>query len=213
MNTKSKKFVGMLASLRKKLPADAVGAFDDNLAQQIYDDEEAGQEFMLFLQNGARVQIDDFFRSTGKLTLTLQLPALPRLTLETLQEEYSWINDIECDNSPTEAMTLELGTVLRHDERSSIINDIEYERRLGAGSYFGFQQACWFVDHQDELELVAFKALCGKIYIDFPGLKVVDSVGSRYIPYLGSGVGRWCLSFRWLGLGFRGDGRVARPRK
>ncbi|MBI4086185.1 MAG: hypothetical protein HY433_03030 [Candidatus Liptonbacteria bacterium] len=89
----------------------------------------AAREFEVFIRNGFRVQVGDFFRETGELTI--QIPALARPTLAELREKYSWIreeNGIERDTSPTEAVTLKLGTVLRPDEER--INGAEYERRL-----------------------------------------------------------------------------------
>jgi len=208
----TKQVLSAVAVLIQNLDERELEVLDQEMVHRsiIRNGPEAGQEFMRFLRNGARVQVGDFFRSTGELTL--QLPALPRPTLETLQGKYSWIKSIEGDNSPTEATKLELGTVFYPDEKSSI-NGTEYEYRLGSAPYLGFQHACWLVDHQDELDLAPFKALLGKVYIDFPGLKVVSSGGRRLVPYLSSDDERWYVNFFWLGGVFSGLGRVARPCK
>lgn len=176
-----------------------------DLAQRIIMDPKGlGGEFTQFLLNGARVQIGDFFRETGEFTVTI--PALSRPTIEELQLEFYWIKSIERDSSPTEAVTLRLGTVLRAGENS--INGQEYERRLvSVTGLLGYQQIKWLVDHQDEHPV--FKALLGEIYIDGPGLVVVGSDGSRNFPCLSGGGGRWSLYWRWLSHGLGGGGRIA----
>lgn len=150
-----------------------------------------------------------FFRRMEDLTI--QIPALPRPTLAALQKEFTWTKGIESDISPTEAVTMELATILRPNEEA--IGGREYERRLGQTSYLGFQHALWFVEHQDDPKLKKFKALCEKICIDFPGLKVVGSGGRRGVPGLGSASMRWYLSFGWLEYDFHRGGRLARSCK
>jgi len=152
--------------------------------------------------------VGDFFRPSGELTL--QLPALPRLSLEEIQKRFPFVKEIESgDISPTEAVTLELGTLLFTGEDS--IPGKEYERRLSSGPYMGLQQAIYLSDHQDDPELATFKALAGKFYIDFPGIKAVDSGGARGVPYLGSVGGRWGVGFHGLESSFDRRGRVGRP--
>ena len=164
-----------------------------------------GSEFTAFVRNGFRMQIGDFFRETGELTLSI--PALPRPTLQELQAKFSWIKSIERDTSPTDAVILKLGTVLRPDEER--VNGTEYERRLvlKPGLCLGYQQAVWPTEHQDEFP--AFMALLGKIYIDFSGLVVVDGDGRRRVPCLVRLGLRWHLHWGWLGADLDQSGRLA----
>jgi len=172
----------------------------------IRDAQEAGRQLTAFLRNGCRVVIESFFRATGELTV--QIPALPRPTLEQIQAKYSWIASIERDTSPTDPVTLTLGTVLRPEEKGSITG-AEYERRLISklDVALGYQHMEWLLAHQNEFP--AFMALLGKIYIDFPGLVVVDDDGSRYVPYCDQGGRRWDAIWGWLGIDFSVFGRVA----
>lgn len=171
--------------------------------------ENFGRRFTDFLKNGARVQIvGDYFKETGELTI--QIPALPRPTLEQLQKRYSFIKSIEADDSPTEPVTLVLGTVLRPDEKS--INGMEYEYRLRSlDGKFGYQQGEWLVLHQDEYP--DFMNLLGKIYIDLPGIKALRDDGGRDFPCLSQDGKRWCLRWDWFGTGLVSNGRVARSGK
>ena len=151
----------------------------------------------------------DLFRETGELTI--QIPALPRPTFEELRSKFDWIELIERDNSPIEAVTLKLATVLRESEKS--INGGEYEKRI-AGKLdiiLGYQQAAWLVEHQDEFP--GFMALLGKVYVDFTGLVVVNSNVNRRYPSLSQDVRRWCLYWDWFDLRFRSLGRVASSGK
>ncbi len=168
----------------------------------------AGAEATAFIRNGFRVQVGDFFRETGEVTI--QIPALPRPTLAELRKKFSWIREeggIERDTSPTEAVTFKLGTVLRPDEER--INGPEYEQRRAplAGRLFGYQQLAWLVEYQDEHP--ALKALLGRIYIDGPGLVVVDADGGRDFPDLVGRGRRWDLRWRWSGRGLLRHGRLA----
>ena len=165
--------------------------------------KRAGAEATAFVQNGFRVQVGDFFRETGEVVI--QIPPLARPTFEELQSKFG-IREIECDISPTELVTLKLGTVLRPDDVQ--INGTEYERRRSSlVGQFGYQQLNWLVEHQDEHP--AFKALLGKIYIDGTGIIVVGARGRRDFPYLDQVGGRWCLHWRWAGRGLGRCGRVA----
>lgn len=164
----------------------------------------AGKEFEAFIRNGFRVSVTDYFRETGELAI--QIPALPRPTLEGLQEKYSWVKKIERDTSVAMAATLRLKSVLAADEKN--INGGEYEKRIAPklNVALGYQHAEWLVQHQDEFpELMA---LLGKVYIDFPGLVVVNAGGSRAFPCLGQRGGRWSVRWGWVGDGFDQDGRV-----
>ena len=70
-----------------------------------------------FLLGDAEIVARDHFRETRELTI--QIPALPRPTLEELREQFPWIREkdgIERDTSPTHAVTFRLGTVLGLDD-------------------------------------------------------------------------------------------------
>ena len=161
---------------------------------------------LLEVQRGnAEIKPFDFWRTVEDLAIPI--PALGRLEFKSLKKQFDWIKRIEADTSPTEAVVLRLGTVLRLDEGS--VNNTEYERRRTMRHDFllGYQQAAWLVEHQDEFP--AFMALLGKIYIDFPGLVVVGADGYRHFPYLCRLGGRWCLFWGWAGSGLVRGGRVA----
>ena len=141
--------------------------------------------------------------------LNITIPALPRPTLKELQEKWPWIQSIESDRSPEEAVTLELDTVLKKGE--NYISGMEYERRIKDIPVLGYQQALWLFEHQDKYP--KFKKLCGKIYIDFLGLMVLHGDGYRYFPCLVGFGERWYLHWRWLDDGFTSDDRLARSGK
>ncbi|MEK7507851.1 MAG: hypothetical protein AAB602_02080 [Patescibacteria group bacterium] len=149
--------------------------------------------------------MEDFFLDTGELSI--QIPALPRPTLEELQKDRSNIKSIKRDTSTTEPTILKLYTVLRPTENS--INGTEYERRIlvRQNSLLGFQHRNWVRDHQDEHP--ALKELFGKVYIDFPALIAVGGDGDRRYPFLVSVGGRWLGRWDWIDYGFHRDGRVA----
>ena len=174
-------------------------------------------QFRNVLLGHAEIKMLDCFRETGELTGTnaITIPVLPRPTPKALRSKYDWIREkdgIEADTSPTDAVTLALGVVLRPKESS--INGQEYERRrLSLPGLLGYQQAAWLVENQDDPKLAAFKALCGKIYIDFPGLVVVDADGRRLFPDLDELGGRWDLCWSWTGHDLDQDGRLASSRK
>ena len=144
-----------------------------------------------------------FFRETGEFKI--EIPALQRPTLEGLQGQFSWIKSIEQDVSPTDALGIELGTVLRPDEEQ--INGDEYKRRRAGLDTLGFQHATWLVAHQDEHP--EFMTQLGKIYIDFPSLVVVDTGGYRGFPFLSRDGERWVLRWGSLDDGLDQDGRFA----
>ena len=148
---------------------------------------------------------ENFLRETGELSI--EIPALPRPTLEELQAKHSWIKKIERDVSPTGPVTLTLATVF--DVNANGINGKEYERRLSGNlsRLLGYQQREWLMEHQKEHP--AFMALLGKIYIDFPGIVVVAGLGSRCVPSGHQSGGRWDAHLSWLSNGFDRAGRVA----
>ncbi len=167
--------------------------------------QRAGREATEFIRNGFCLTVSDSFSIVE--TLPISIPALPRPTLEELQKNFSWIKSIERDASPTEAITLNLATVLRLSEDR--ISGEEYEKRIAPklNLILGYQQAIWLVEHQDELP--EFIKLIGKIYVDFSGLVVVSEGGRRGIPYLSRLGRRWDLDWHWLSLDFRRHARVA----
>jgi hypothetical protein len=168
-------------------------------------------KFRDVLLGHAEVTVVDFFRETGELTgtNTIVIPALPRPTSAELHAKYAWIrkeDGIKLDISPTEVVTLRLGTLLRLDEER--IDTAEYERRRASlTGQFGYQQLEWLVKHQDEHS--AFKALLGKIYIDGTGLIVVDADGGRDFPYLYGNGRRWYLNWNWNDNDLNRNGRLA----
>jgi len=153
----------------------------------------------------------DCFQFTDERCV-IQVPALPRLTLEELKARYSWIERIERDDSPVCPVTLRLATVLKSGEDS--INGATYERRLvpRRSMLLGLQHRDWLVANQNNLPeptRTALKALLGKIYLDFPGLIVVRGGGGRGFPYAGVDGERWSGYWYWTGLSLSRGGRVA----
>jgi len=157
------------------------------------------------LQDIIEGRFGNLFLNTGELSIPI--PALPRLTLEEIQAKFPGVKSIERDTSPTEAGVLNLATILRPTEEK--VDGAEYERRIAPrpDSLYGLQHALWLVEHQDEHP--AFKALLGKIYIDFSGLVVVIEGGMRVVFYLIQDGKRWSVSWFWLGDVFGRRGRLA----
>jgi len=156
------------------------------------------------IKTGARIQILE--SSCRQLEdLKIQIPALPRPTLEELQGRFGWIKSIHEDNSPTKASTMTLGTVLRLTEYR--IDDEEYTRRREGLPSLGYQHGVWLAENQDNLpELMA---QLGRVYIDLPGIEVVDADGRRRFPYLSQCGGRWGLGWFWSDRKLFRDGRLA----
>ncbi|MDE2079667.1 MAG: hypothetical protein KGI73_04790 [Patescibacteria group bacterium] len=175
--------------------------------------QRAGVEYTKFVKQGYRSQIQmvDLFHDTGELSIPI--PALPRPTLDELRSKFPWIrkeNGIDRDDSATEAGILRLGSVLIPGEEESLDGE-RYERRLivprTKGLLDGYQQGVWLVKHQDEFP--AFMALCGKVYIDLPGLIVVDEDGDWRVFSLRRGGERWRLRWRDLSLDVDSSARTA----
>ncbi len=159
--------------------------------------------FVYWINNDCQIS-DSFFSAEP---ISILIPALPHPTLEELQKSFSWIKSIKSDSSPTEAVTLNLATVLRPSE--SQISGEEYEKRIAPklNLILGYQQAAWLVEHQDEFP--EFMKLLGKVCIDFTSLIVVFEFGRRVIPYLDQYGGRWRLRWSWLRDGFGRSVQVA----
>ena len=151
------------------------------------------------------IGVQEFLRFPEELSI--QIPALPRPTLNELQAKYNWIKFIKCDDSPEESVTLRLTIVLKSKENR--IDGATYERRLVPlkGQLLGFQHQQWLLEHQNEFP--EFMAFLGKVYVDFPGIVVVSGDGRRFYPCLDQGGQRWDGYWRWISLGFGGTGRVA----
>jgi len=147
----------------------------------------------------------DHFRLTGEISI--RMPTLPRPSLEELQERDTWIKAIEQDASPEESVIFTLATVLRTNEVR--IGGEELMLRLASRprGLLGHQHLRWLLDH--EAEYPELMALLGRIYIDFPGIIVLDAGGIRHFASCRMG-GRHRLSC-WCRLdsGFSENGRVA----
>jgi len=146
-------------------------------------------------------------RQTSELTLAI--PALARPIIPEIQktfEKWGRVNNIERDCSPTDSVTLVLGTVLKSGEKS--ITGSEYERRLkpNLNLMLGFQHAAWLVENQGQLP--AFNAL-PKVYIDFPGLIITRPDGKRHLLHLTRRGDPWEFSWAPPNLDFHPDGRIA----
>lgn len=157
----------------------------------------------------------DCFRLTDD-DVVIQIPALPRPTLDELKARYSWIERIERDDSPTEAVTLRLATVLKSDE--GLVIGTVYARRLVPKRpiLLGIQHRDWLLANQDNPETIpdpkvraALKDLLGKVYMDFPGLVVVRSDGRRHFPFARQRGKRWGGYWGWAGDGLGRNGRIA----
>ena len=98
------------------------------------------------LKEGGTIQRGDW-TETGELVIPI--PALARPTEAEIKK--LGFKGIEADNSPIEATTLRLGTVLKPGEEA--IDGTEYERRRVplVGRLQGYQHAQWLVAHQEWL--------------------------------------------------------------
>lgn len=146
--------------------------------------------------------------------LNIRIPALPRPTIEELRKRYPSIresNGIEKDVSPTEEVILHLGSVMRDGEKT--ISGDEYERRLQSEQFMllGYQHAKWLVNCQTDHP--AFMALLSKVYIDFPGIVVIDQNNRRFVPYLRQKGCYWGIHWNWLGDNVERFVRIAVSKK
>jgi hypothetical protein len=146
-------------------------------------------------------------RETGELAI--EFPPLRRPTFTEIRKKYPWVISIERDTTNEGPVTLSLATVLQLEERASSISGVEYENRLAStlDVSLGYQHLRWLLNHQ--YKYPDFKALLGKVYIDFPGIVVLDADGSRRIPYCSRTDVPWRARWHWLGVGFHSGGRVA----
>lgn len=194
----------VLAALGQNIDWDSLST--EQVQVGVREAKRAGGEATAFIQNGFRMQTGDEFRAME--ALGIEIPALARPTLAELQAEYPYIKLIKWDSSPTEAVKLDLGTVLRPDEAEGIHGQ-EYERRLAPklNLILGYQQAKWLVEHQDEF--LGLSSLSRNVRIDFFGLGVVNADGSRNIPCFRQFQKRWYIDWRWFEHGFTPQGRIA----
>jgi hypothetical protein len=214
MSTPTPTSTFMLGALNHEVATRLEGAFQD-FAEKLNSTsgpewEEMFKRFLRKERNWELCPVCNPFRETEEVAI--QIPALPRPTLAELKANWSWIRSIERDTSPTEPVSLVLGTVLCEGETDSI-NGTEYERRLAPKQdvLLGFQHRQWLLEHQAEFP--EFMALLGKVYIDFSGLVVVHGNGDRHVPYVSQDDRRWGGGWSWLVYGFAPDGRVAASRK
>ncbi len=158
----------------------------------------------------------DYFRFTDP-DIVIPIPAL-KLSTEEIQNDRSWIKEIECDNSPQGPVIFRLATVLKSDEPR--INGATYKRRLtqlrAEGKLLGLPHLQWLIANQDNTEAIpdkkariALKALLGNAYIDFPAIIVVDVDGHRNFPCARQSGKRWDEHWPWVRHGLHSDGRVA----
>lgn len=140
--------------------------------------------------------------------LLVPVPALPRPSLGELQKDFPWILKIDRDTSPTTSGTIFLATIFgSHD--GDYIDPEEYERRIAFIQPFllGYQHWKWLQVHQDVHP--AFKALVGKVYIHFSGIRVLGKMRlSPPVTLVGGCLrGKWKES--WSPLGVTPQNRVA----
>lgn len=167
----------------------------------------AGKELTRFIRNGFRVQVGDWWRETGELSI--QLPALQPPTLEELSKEagYCLFNGIERSTSPTRPVTLKLGTILRADEEP--VDESECDMRLVGkeGLELGYQHGAWIEKHQDAFpQLMAVPD--GAFHIRFRGFVPVYS-SRRESAILSKIHGRWYLSMFTAEAPLERNGRIA----
>ena len=149
--------------------------------------------------------ISIFYRKSEPILIPI--PALARLT-DAEAQKYG-ITEILCDASPTEAIILELGTVLLAKE--SHINRATYDARIKGLCLPGFLQALWFIENQNDEPIVRLKTLfrdenlCG----DFRGFtgRRGRSTGPRFLHLFEVG-GRLVLGWDSTG-GLARFGRLA----
>jgi hypothetical protein len=147
---------------------------------------------------------DVFLRETDEFCVCI--PPLPRPTLECVQSRFPYVRRVEADNSPEEAVILSSGTLLGKGER---ISGAQYELRLNCHRdlLLGYQQAVWLEGHQDEYP--SLMRWVGEVYIDFPGMIVLETSGNRSILCLSNSGKRWRLCWIWLSFPPLPRGRVA----
>ncbi len=144
---------------------------------------------------------------TGELII--RIPPLKRPTLDELCDEYkdNHFKFIKRDISPIQAVTLRLGTVLRSGE--PYIKSSECQDRISSyQNLIGFQQLKWIL--KNEAIFFGFKYLMTQIYIEGPGLIIVDDLDYECIPRLSSTFLHWtyvnagsCSSFfNWGRIGY-----------
>ncbi len=157
-------------------------------------------------------------------SITIKIPALPRLSAEAIFQRFKNLRSIEKDESPEGEVVLTFSTVLEEREHSISLERNgyrEYEIRLqGVEGKLGLSQALWLEEHQDEFpELMAFLVanqegtweLRDETFIVFPATICVDEKGERSFPRLtgGDNGDRWHTSWLWICCGFDVSDRIA----
>jgi hypothetical protein len=128
------------------------------------------------------------FRETGELRI--EIPALPRPTLEELQEEHPkmGIKSIRRDTSPIGPVSLGLGTVLNPEEFK--IKGVEYVLRLAPirNILFGYQHSVWLLGNY---KLPAIRNILDEFRLVLPGLIVIDGNNEYFTPALHKNSRSW----------------------
>lgn len=151
-----------------------------------------------------RFAATQLLRETGELAV--EIPALRRPTLQQIRKRYPWIGSIERDDSPEGPVTLKLATFLLDEER---IDGSEFERRLvlHPDVLLGLQHVDWFLKRQREYP--AFMKLLRNIYVEFPGIVLVDDTGNRSVPCCCKRGAHWIRRWELLENGLGVHGRLA----
>lgn len=161
------------------------------------------------IEKARAIRVDwDGFRILNP-KIAIGFPALKRPTLGEIQGSLSYIRSIERDDSTEESVVLKLATVLASTE--SFVSGNVYERRLvslrSTGKLLGFQHREWLLEHQKDYPTLM--ALLGKVYIDFPGLVVVNGCGNHHVPCVRGHGTQFVGCWDWIARGFDGYGRFA----
>jgi hypothetical protein len=143
--------------------------------------------------------------------LAIEIPALPRPALRGFRRDNRWIKSIARDNSPEGKVTLIVRSPLESGEKR--IDGMEYERRLAMwpDPLLGFQHYCWILRHQ--MKFPSLMILLGKIYIDFPGIVVLDGNGDRRIPCCLQSGTRWSGDWNYVEAGCNHEALIAVARE
>ena len=123
------------------------------------------------------------------------------------KDGWTLVSDLGFNPALTSASALDLVAFLK-DGESSIGGEELVSRAPGLNAHLGQMHAEWLLERQGEIPK-EFR----NHYLVFPATIWRGPFSSRYVPYLRWDGKRWILDFGWLGDGFRGRGRVVRPRE